>query len=84
MLSDIIITIFAVYGISVLLTASDGPWGIFIRLRNKFPNSPLQCLKCTATWVSFWLFVVMLLGWSFWLIPFAIVGVVITIEDLTS
>lgn len=84
MLVELLILALATYGISMLLTSSDGLYGVFLRLRNKYPNSALQCLKCTSVYVALGLFIVFLLGWAFWLIPFAIVGAVILLEEATT
>jgi len=80
---NFLITALAVFGLSSLLTSYDGAWGVFRKLRDKFPDSFLHCTVCTAVWLSI---PIILLGafvgvWS--IAPIAIVGVVIIIERLT-
>lgn len=67
----------AVYAISKLLSAYDGPFDVFKILREKFPMSPLVCAVCTAVWVAipFSIFS----GISF-LDYFAVIGIVILLE----
>ena len=77
-----LITALAVYGLSSLLTSYDGLWGMFKTLRDKYPNSALQCTVCTSVWVT----VPMMLLAYFCLplvVPFAIVGVVIVLERVS-
>jgi len=79
---DFIILTLATYGISMLLTATDGLGHVFMRLRNKYPNSALQCVYCTSVWVVVPLFIVYQLGSSSWLVPFGVIGAIFIIKDL--
>ena len=47
---ETIIAVLAVYGITTLLIDSDGPFGIFWRLRKKFEL--FQCFLCLSVWVA--------------------------------
>lgn len=47
-----IIAILATYGVSKIVTAYDGPYEVFYKLRDKYPLSPFLCLVCTAVWVA--------------------------------
>ncbi len=77
-----IITALAVYGLAALVSSYDGLYGVFARLRNKYPNSPLHCTVC----LSCWLVVPIILLGAFvgiWAIaPLAVIGVVILFERL--
>ena len=77
-----LITALAVYGLSSLLTSYDGLWGMFKTLRDKYPNSALQCTVCTSVWVAV---PTMLLAYFCLpvVLPFAIVGVVIVLERVS-
>lgn len=48
---ELVIGVFATYGISKLITSYDGLWGVFLRLRDKF-TTPFNCTVCTAVWVA--------------------------------
>lgn len=48
----IVISILATYMLSFLLSETDGPFGIFMRLRNIRLMSALSCYNCTAVWVG--------------------------------
>jgi hypothetical protein len=78
-----IIYALASYGIAFIMTSLDGPGNVFLKLRNKYPNSALKCLICTLTWVTLLLLPLLLLGLWYVFIPFAAVGAAIIIEDIT-
>jgi hypothetical protein len=62
---DILITIFAIYGLAFLIKESDGPWGIMAWLRNKLMQNKYVgvfvyklldcyfCLGCHCGWVAY-------------------------------
>lgn len=78
----LVIVTLATFGLSSLIADRDGPAGIFLRLRKRYPNSPFHCTVCTATWVAIIFFIVLLTGFGYCLTPLAIVGVVILLERI--
>lgn len=79
---ELIITALAVYGTSKLLVEYDGYGDVFYRLRSIQQSfKMLQCVVCTACWLALAFSVIFWLGWAIWLLPLAIVGIVIMIED---
>lgn len=76
------ITALATYGVSRLLTEYSGPGSIFLQMRVALPNSPLDCVVCTSVWVAALFFGILLIGGGYLLTPFAIVGVVMLLEDV--
>lgn len=79
---NFLITALAVYGLAALVSTYDGPGNIFVRFRNKYPNSPLHCTVCLSCWL---VTPIILLGvfvglWSIAL--FAIIGVVILLDNI--
>jgi len=82
-MTDLIVYILAVYGTSSLLTSYDGLYGIFLRLRNKYPNSALECLVCTSVYVSVILFIPIILGIGYVVLtPLAAIGAVMLIKEI--
>lgn len=79
---QLIITALAVYGTSKLLVEYDGYMNVFYKLRSVQSLTMLHCVICTACWVALAFAVVFWLGWAMWLLPLAIVGVIILIEGL--
>jgi len=79
---NFLITALAVYGLSSLLTSYDGPRSVFDRLRRKFPSSALQCLICTSVWVSVPMMALAYFAGIVFVVPFAIIGVVLLLERL--
>lgn len=83
-MTGLIVYILAVYGVSSLLTSYDGLYGVFLRLRNKYPNSALKCLVCTSVYVSVALFIPIILGVGYIVLtPLAAIGAIILIKELT-
>lgn len=78
---ELIILILSTYAISALLTRYDGAGHIFLRLRNKYPDSALQCAVCTSCYVIIPLFIIYTFGYSFWLIPAAVIGAMVIIDE---
>lgn len=82
-MTGLIVYILAVYGVSSLLTSYDGLYAVFLRLRNKYPNSALKCMVCTSVWASLVLFIPILLGIGFIILtPLAAIGAIILIKEL--
>jgi hypothetical protein len=44
--------VISTYIVTLTLTESDGPWGIFVRLRMWSKLKVLSCFMCTAYWVA--------------------------------
>jgi len=76
---ELIITTLAVYGTSKLLVEYDGYRDVFYKLRSHY--EALQCVICTACWIAVAFAVVFWLGCAMWLLPLAILGVIIILED---
>lgn len=79
---ELIITALAVYGTSKLLVEYDGYMNVFYKLRQSERLTMLHCVVCTACYIAVAFAVVFWLGWAMWLLPLAILGVIILIEDL--
>ena len=78
---ELIITTLAVYGTSKLLVEYDGFMDVFYRIRSIKWLKMLTCIVCTSVWLSLAFSVVFWLGWAMWLLPLAILGVTIILED---
>lgn len=78
---ELIITALAVYGTSKLLVEYDGYKDVFYKLRQSERLTMLQCVVCTACWVTLAFSVMFWLELAVWLLPLAIVGVIILIEE---
>lgn len=78
---ELIITALAVYGTSKLLVEYDGYRDVFYKLRLSERLTMLHCVICTACYVSLAFSVIFWIGWAMWLLPLAISGVIILIED---
>lgn len=83
MILEFIITALAIFGICDLVVSFPGPKDIFVRLRSKFPESPLHCTVCIGTWVAIPFSLVFLLGFGLFLAPLAFIGIVIIFERMT-
>lgn len=81
---ELIITALAVYGTSKLLVEYDGYMNVFYKLRQSERLTMLQCVVCTVCWIAVILSVVFWLGWAIFLLPLAIVGIVIILEEVLS
>ena len=79
---ELIVLCLATYGLSSLLTSYDGPGDAFLKLRNKYPRSALKCNVCTSVYVGTVLFFMAWFGLAIFLVPLAIVGFVIILEDV--
>ena len=78
---ELLITILAVYGTSKLLVEYDGFMDVFYLIRSIKWLKMLTCIVCTSVWVAVAFSLVFWLGLAVWLIPLAIVGIIILIED---
>ena len=52
MLLELILLSLAVWRITALFVYDDGPWDVFVRLRDAI-GGPLTCFWCTSVWVGF-------------------------------
>lgn len=48
---DLFVIAVATWRLSALLTAENGPWNIFLRLRFWWKGGPMLCIKCMSGWV---------------------------------
>ena len=78
----LIITTLATYGFSSLITTYDGLWGVFAKLRQKYPHSAFTCTVCLSLWVAVPFIALAWLGFSWVLLPFAIVSIVMLLERI--
>lgn len=81
-MNEFILLILAVFAVSSLLTEYDGPKNAFVLLRDRFPQSPLQCLVCTSVYVSFIFYVLYLYKIDIHVLPLAVIGAIILIEKI--
>lgn len=60
---NLILLSLAAWRVTALLVYDDGPYGIFVRLRDAI-GGPLNCFWCTSVWVSLMAsFVYAPIGW---------------------
>lgn len=78
---ELIITALAVYGTSKLLVEYNGYKDVFYKLRQSERLTMLQCVVCCSVYVALAFSIIYWLGWAMWLLPLAIAGIVIMIED---
>ncbi len=88
-LVELIIGVLAVWRLTHLFQAEDGPWGLFLRLRrlagSGFWGELLDCFYCLSLWFS--LPVALLLAWTWhetFLIWLALSGGAILLERVTA
>ena len=79
---NFLITALALYGLSALISQYDGPWSVFARLRNKYPNSPLTCTVCLSVWLAIPIILLAVFVGTWSIVMFALVGIVIILENL--
>lgn len=78
---ELIITALAVYGTSKLLVEYDGLMDVFYRIRSIKWLKMLTCVVCTSVYIALAFSIIYWLGWAMWLLPLAILGVIILIEN---
>lgn len=78
---ELIITALAVYGTSKLLVEYDGFMDVFYRIRSIKWLKMLTCVACSSVYVALAFSVIYWLGWAMWLLPLAIIGGIIILED---
>lgn len=81
-MGEIVIAALATYGLSSLVAYQDGLYGIFLKLRNRYPNSAFVCPVCFSLWLAIPFTLLVYLGFVWLLVPLAIVAVVIILEKL--
>lgn len=79
---SLIIAALSTYGLSSLIVYKDGPFDVFLKLRNKYQTSAIHCVTCLSVWVSVPFVILIFLGLTWLLVPLAIVGIVILLEKL--
>ena len=78
---EIIISSLATYGISKLVSSYDGLYGVFVRLRTKYPSSPLNCVPCLSVFLAIPIAYISEIGFMGYL---ATLGTIIMIDRLIS
>lgn len=81
---ELITATIATYALTLVLTSSDGPWGIFARLRAVKGLGALKCFLCTSVWAGAILAIypaTSLLGWP--LYTLALAGGAVLLDRLT-
>ena len=81
---ELLILALATYGTAKLIAEYDGPFDMLYSMRNKRWLGMLTCTVCTSVWVGLFFSIMYWLGFVWLLLPLALVGVVILIEELTS
>ena len=80
---ELIILALATYGVSKLISEYDGFGDVLYKLRSKSWIKALTCVVCTSVWVGLFFSIMYWLGFLWLLLPLALVGVVILIEEVT-
>lgn len=79
----IVFSIFAVYSITTILTATDGPHGIFYRLRKRLKL--LECFTCTSVYVGVGIALLSASSLSEWFIySFGLSGMAIMLHKIAG
>lgn len=81
---ELIILALATYGTAKLVAEYDGFWDVLFKLRNKSYLKALTCPVCASVWFGVLFSIIYWLGFIWMLLPLAVVGVVILIEEVTA
>ena len=81
---ELLILALATYGTSKLVAEYDGPFDLLYSMRNKRWLGMLTCTVCCATLVGLFFSIIYWLGGVWLLLPLALVGVVILVEEVTA
>jgi Protein of unknown function (DUF1360) len=84
-----IIGVFAVWRITHLFQAEDGPWGIIYKLRkllgSGFLGSLMDCFYCLSMWMALPVSLLYAKDWKMFLLYwFALSGAAIVVEKISS
>lgn len=74
----------AVWYISYSLTALEGPFNLFVKLRALHMGGLFDCIYCTSVWVGFFAIWLWLGGFEALLYPFALAGVAMFLRSYTG
>ena len=81
---ELLILALATYGTAKLIAEYDGFGDIFYKIRNKSYLKALTCPVCASVWFGVLFSIIFWLGGAWLLIPLALAGVVILIEEVTA
>lgn len=81
---ELIILALGTYGTAKLVAEYDGPFDLLYSMRSKRRLSVLTCPVCCGTWIAILFSIIFWLGGVWLLLPLALVGGVILIEEVTS
>ena len=81
---ELLILALATYGTSKLVAEYDGPFDMLYSMRNRRWLGMLTCTVCTSVWVGLFFSIIFWLGFVWVLLPLAIVGAIILIEEVTA
>ena len=81
---ELLILALATYGTSKLVAEYDGFGDVLFKIRNKSYLKALMCPVCSSVWFGVLFSIIFWLGGVWLLLPLALVGVVIFIEEVTS
>ena len=81
---ELLILALATYGTSKLVAEYDGPFDMLYSMRNRRWLGMLTCTVCASVWVGLFFSIIFWLGFVWVLLPLAIVGAIIFIEEVTA
>ena len=80
---ELLILALATYGTAKLVAEYDGFADVLFKIRNKSYLKALNCPVCASVWFGVLFSIIFWLGSVWLLLPLALAGVVILIEELT-
>lgn len=81
---ELLILALATYGTAKLVAEYDGFGDVLYKIRNKSYLKALTCPVCASVWFGVLFSIIFWLGFLWLILPLALVGVVILIEELTA
>ena len=81
---ELLILALATYGTSKLVAEYDGFADVLYKIRSKSYLKALTCSVCASVWFGVLFSIIFWLGFVWLMLPLALVGVVILIEEVTS
>ena len=81
---ELLILALATYGTAKLVAEYDGFGNILYKIRNKSYLKALTCSVCASVWFGVLFSIIFWLGGVWLLLPLALAGVVILIEEVTA
>ena len=83
-LTDILLLSAAVWYISYTITALEGPFHMFAKLRDRKLGGLFDCIYCTSIWVGFFALLCWLYGYATLLYPFGLAGIGLYLRSYTG